>query len=198
MVIAKEATVDAPEITDETPLEEAVIAMGSPAAPDEPALIERLLEHVPAPAEAAPAVAGNAASAQPAVPALRTARVVAMSGGVVQIAYRGRGAPVAATLDEGVDRELVQRALAGNEAVLVEVDPEVGPVIVGVVQRRVADTLELKARKVVIDADEELLLRSGRGAMRIREDGDVELVGSRISTLSRGLFRIVGRVLRLN
>ena len=43
-----------------------------------------------------------------------------------------------------------------------------------------------------------VVLRAGRGALRLREDGDVELVGSRISTMSRGLFRIVGRVLRLN
>ena len=34
--------------------------------------------------------------------------------------------------------------------------------------------------------------------MRIREDGDVEIVGSRIAAMSRGLFRLVGRVLQLN
>jgi hypothetical protein len=124
--------------------------------------------------------------------------VIAARGREAQIAYRGRREAVAATIDEGVDTELVTRAIASGDRVLVEVDPEVGPVIVGVVQTRVPDTVEIKARKVVLDADEELLLRAGRGAMRIREDGDVELVGSRISTLSRGLFRIVGRVLRLN
>ncbi|MEZ4311015.1 MAG: hypothetical protein R3F14_23480 [Polyangiaceae bacterium] len=43
-----------------------------------------------------------------------------------------------------------------------------------------------------------MLLRAGRAALRLREDGDVELVGSRISAASRGLFRIVGRILRLN
>jgi len=153
----------------------------------EEASIERLLDHVPATIEA-----------PQQAPALRTARVVTVNGKEVQIAYRGRGAPVTAIIDEGVDRELVKRAMAGNEAVLVEVDPEVGPVIVGVVQTRLPDEVEIKARKVVIDAEEELTMRAGRGAMRIREDGDVELVGSRISTMSRGLFRIVGRVLRLN
>jgi hypothetical protein len=121
-----------------------------------------------------------------------------VEGRTARIAYRGRGEGVTAQIDEGVDRELVARALQGDEAVLVEHDPEVGPVIVGVVQTRLPEELTLKARKVVLEADEELLLRSGRGALRIREDGDVELVGSRISTLSRGLFRIVGRVLRLN
>jgi hypothetical protein len=177
MTSPKDSESAAPVIVEETRPEEASI--------------ERLLDHVPAAMEA-PAVP------QPAAPALRTARVVAVRGAEVQIAYRGRGAPVTATIDEGVDRELVKRAMAGNEAVLVEVDPEVGPVIVGVVQTRVPDELEIKARKVVIDAEEELTMRAGRGAMRIREDGDVELVGSRISTMSRGLFRIVGRVLRLN
>lgn len=186
----------------------------------EDASLERLLEHVPGvaveppvahdPGAAAPQVVAEPgavsafapkpadAAALAAGPALRTARVAAVRGREAEIAFRGRGAAITATIDEGVDPELVKRAMAGNEAVLVEVDPEVGPVIVGVVQTRVPDVIEIKARKVVLDADEELLMRAGRGAMRIREDGDVELVGSRISTLSRGLFRIVGRVLRLN
>ena len=43
-----------------------------------------------------------------------------------------------------------------------------------------------------------MFLRSGRAALRMRGDGDVELVGSRIATMSRGLYRLVGRVLRLN
>lgn len=179
-----------------TPVEEPIQAEDARAAePEEGATandgaaessIERLLAHVPS----------ERPQESPA-PALRTARVTAVHGREVEIAYR-RGAAVKATLDEGVDPELVRRALAGDERVLVEIDPDVGPIVVGVVQTRIPDVLEIKARKVVLDADEELLMRAGRGAMRIREDGDVELVGSRISTLSRGLFRIVGRVLRLN
>lgn len=177
MTTAKDSEGMAPVIVEEAHAEEASI--------------ERLLDHVPVETPAA-------VPQQAAAPALRTARVVAVRGAEVQIAYRGRGAPVTATLDAGVDRELVQRAMAGNEAVLVEMDPEVGPVIVGVVQTRLPESVEIKARKITLDAEEELTLRAGRGAMRIREDGDVELVGSRISTMSRGLFRIVGRVLRLN
>ena len=73
------------------------------------------------------------------------------------------------------------------------------PIVVGMVQTKAApETLELRADRIVIEAGKELLLRSGRGALRIREDGDVELVGSRISTVSRGLFRVVGKILRLN
>lgn len=179
MTTAKEIEAAAPAAVEEAPAD--------PAPADESA-IERLLDHVPAPAPAAAAAPAG----------LRTARVVAVRGKEIEIAFRGRGAPVVAQIDDSVDRELVLRAMAGNEAVLVEHDPEVGPVIVGVVQTRLPDVVEIKARKIAIDAEEELLLRAGRGAMRIREDGDVELVGSRISTMSRGLFRIVGRVLRLN
>lgn len=165
-------------------------AAEAPAGPPEEGAIERLLEHLPA--------AEIAAAESEAPPAMRTARVVAIKGASAQITWRGRAEPVVAELDDGVDRELVARAMAAGDAVLIEHAPGAVPVIVGVVQRRIPETLELKARSVVIEAEQEVLLRAGRGAMRIREDGDVEVVGSRILTMSRGLFRIVGRVLRLN
>lgn len=151
------------------------------------ASIARLLEHV-----------SEEAVTPEAAPPLRTARVVSMANGSVKIAWRGRGEPIEAELDEGVDSELVKRAMEGGDRVLVEVDPVLGPLVVGVVQRRIPAKAELRGETVVIEAEREILLRTGRGAMRIREDGDIEVVGSRISTMSRGLFRIVGRVLRLN
>ena len=39
---------------------------------------------------------------------------------------------------------------------------------------------------------------SAVGLADVDEDGDVEMVGSRIVSMSRGLYRLVGRVLRLN
>jgi hypothetical protein len=165
---------------------ESVVIEEETAAPADPS-IERLLEHV------------SAELAVPeAPPPLRTARVVSMAGGGVQITWRGLRDPVEADLDEGVDAEVVTRAMENGDRVLVEIDPVLGPLVVGVVQRRVPAKVEIRGETVVIEAEREILLRSGRGAMRIREDGDIEVVGSRISTMSRGLFRIVGRVLRLN
>lgn len=154
-------------------------------APADPS-IERLLSHV---AEA---------KAPEVTPALRTARVVSIVGDSARITWRGLRDPIEAELDEGVDTEVVQKALENGDRVLVEIDPALGPLIVGVVQRRIPKKVELRGETVVIEADREILLRTGTGAMRIREDGDIEVVGSRISTVSRGLFRIVGRVLRLN
>jgi hypothetical protein len=94
--------------------------------------------------------------------------------------------------------ELIARAMTNGDRVLVEITPGETPLVVGVVQTRFPEKLELKAQEIVIEAEREVLIRAGRSAVRLREDGDVELVGSRILTLSRGLFRIVGRVLRLN
>jgi hypothetical protein len=165
-------------------IEEAVELQATlPADPS----IERLLAHV-----APEAPAANVA------PVLRTARVVAIVGGSARITWRGLRDPVDAELDEGVDSELVQRTMENGDRVLVEIDPALGPLVVGVVQRRIPAKVEIRGETVVIEAEREIVLRSGRGAMRIREDGDIEVVGSRISTMSRGLFRIVGRVLRLN
>jgi hypothetical protein len=81
---------------------------------------------------------------------------------------------------------------------LVEVDEAGEAWVVGLVQTRVPERLVLRADSVVLQGESEIVLESGKAGMRLREDGDVELVGSRIMTMSRGLFRIVGRMLRLN
>jgi hypothetical protein len=82
--------------------------------------------------------------------------------------------------------------------VLVEhVDGEL-PLVVAVLQTRMPEHVHLRGGKIELEAEEEVLLRAGRAGFRLRKDGDVELVGSRISAASRGLFRLVGRILRLN
>ena len=127
-----------------------------------------------------------------------TARVIAVDGRNAKIAWRGAAEPLAARIAADVDKELVLEAQKQRGTVLVECWPGDAPVIVGIVQTRVPREVVIKGETVTIDAERELLLRSGRGALRIRQDGDVELVGSRIMAASRGLFRIVGRLLRLN
>jgi len=184
---------------------EAVVAMLEPEGPAsteviapraEEVAVERLLSRVSEPVEA-PELSPAAAQAL-AAPGLRLGRVVSMSEDGVMVRFRARGAPVLVDLDEGVDEALVARAMQNGDSVLVEVDPVEGPLVVGVVQRRLPEEVEITGKKVIIDAEDEVLLRTGKGAMRINPDGEVEIVGSRIHTVSRGLFRIVGRVLRLN
>jgi uncharacterized protein YjlB len=88
--------------------------------------------------------------------------------------------------------------MESGERVMVEADEEGAWVVVGVLRSRVPEKLRLTGETIEIEAEREVLLRAGTGAVRIRQDGDIEIVGSRISAASRGLFRLVGRMLRLN
>lgn len=137
------------------------------------------------------------AAPQP-VPALRVARLIAIDGRRATVAWRGLTASVAAEIAPEVEREVVERALADKEAVLVEVADGQAPLVVGVLATRLPREVHVHAETIHIEAEREVLLRAGRAALRLRADGDVELVGSRISAASRGLFRLVGRILRLN
>ena len=173
---------------------------GVEPGPDAGGRLQDLLDQVAEPprAELEAAPAALPAVTLPAAVALRTAAPLAMRGGVVTLRCRGVHGEIQADLAPGVSRELVVQAMGNGDSVLLESVGSEAPLVVGIVQTRLPDELTLRARKVHIEADEELLLRSGRGALRIRQDGEIEIVGSRISALSRGLFRLVGRMLRLN
>jgi hypothetical protein len=166
--------------------------------------LERLLEQVEAP-DAPETSAGptegrvrtqTPTSAAVARGSLRVARVVSVSKGSATIAWRGSPSPVAASLAPEVEPELIADAAASRGAVLVEDGSP--PLIVGLVQTSRPRELKLRAGSVVLEGEEEVLIRAGRAAVRLRADGDIEIVGSRISAASRGLFRLVGRILRLN
>lgn len=129
---------------------------------------------------------------------IRSARLLDVIGRRASISFRNSVSPLEIDIAQDVEIDLLKDALRQGDSVLVEFVPGEEPVVVGVLQTRRPRELHLRASSITIEGDNEVLLRSGRGALRIREDGDVELVGSRISAASRGLFRIVGRLLRLN
>lgn len=131
---------------------------------------------------------------------VRTARLVAVRGREGDVLFRRAHRPTTCEVAPEVEGALLEEALKHGGSVLVEEDgaADVLPTIVGVIATRLPRAVELKGTTVTIEAERELLLRSGRGAIRIREDGDIEVVGTRISATSRGLFRLVGRLLRLN
>ncbi|WP_437681535.1 hypothetical protein [Sorangium sp. So ce131] len=136
--------------------------------------------------------------AQPLGVAVRTARVASIAGRRATILVRGAAGPVAAEIAPEVDPGVIADAHARGDAVLVELCEGEPPLVVAALTTQRPKALHLKAATITLEGEQELLLRSGRGAVRIREDGDIEVVGSRISAASRGLFRIVGRLLRLN
>lgn len=169
-------------------------------------VLDRVLEQVAAsPAEVeAPAVTRPTAAPLRAAPAdaggpLRVARVVAVNGRTAEVVFRGEHARTLTALGEDVEIEVVAQAMKNRDVVLVERPAgDAPPVILGVLTARRPRELHLSAETITLEAAREVLVRSGTSALRLREDGDIELVGSRILAMSRGLFRIVGRMLRLN
>ncbi|MCA9634109.1 MAG: hypothetical protein KC766_40970 [Myxococcales bacterium] len=130
-------------------------------------------------------------------PGLRSAQLVSVAGRAVRVRFRGSKEAFEARVAPEVEPRLVDLAMRNRDSVLVEgAADELW--VVGVLQVRIPERLELRAREILIEGEREVSLRAGRAGARLRKDGDVELVGSRISAASRGLFRIVGRILRLN
>lgn len=146
---------------------------------------ESLLERVAPPSELT-AGGGN----------LRTARIFGVSKGVALIAWRGSDARIPAIVAPGIESAFLEEVAEDGGSVLVEEGPP--PLVVGVLQTRRPREIKLRAGTVTVEGEREVLIRAGRAAIRLREDGDIEIVGSRISAASRGLFRLVGRILRLN
>ena len=143
----------------------------------------------PSPSREAPALS----------PGLRTATLEGpVSARTVPIALRGRPAAIAARVAPEVDVEIVERAFEEGQSALVEIDDAGLAWVVGIVQTRVPERLVLRASAIELEADREVLLRTGTAGLRLRDDGDVELVGGRIAATARGVFKLVGKILRLN
>lgn len=107
----------------------------------------------------------------------------------------------AASVDPSVDPALLDEALVTGARVLVEVAGE--PVIVGALATRRAltlapdDTVHVRARAVTVDASEELLLRSPGAFLRMK-GGEVETYGQRVAHTARELFKVLGRMVKIN
>jgi hypothetical protein len=151
-------------------------------------------------------------------PVLRIARVVTLQGRSARVSWRQGGEPLEAQLASEVEGELIARVVEERGLVLVEQGDELR--VVGVLQTRERaperpgldevslrgrtvrleseGELSMKADRVEIEGASEVLLRVGPVALRLRRDGSVELVGSSIYLTSRGVFRLIGRILRLN
>ncbi len=129
---------------------------------------------------------------------LRSARVVDVRGRRATVVLRGEDEAIDVELDADVDAIVVEDAFTNGDRVMLEADSRGELAIVGVLQCRRPELLKIRAETIEIEAEREIKLRAGKAAFRVREDGEVDLIGSRISIASRGLFRLVGRMLRLN
>lgn len=137
-------------------------------------------------------------SLAPVRPGLHIARLVEAGQGVEATLFGEPGANLVVDVAPGVDLDFVLSACADGHAALVQVNDHGRASVVGVLQTRAPHVRNLTAREITIEGTEHVTLKSGRSALRLRADGSLELLGTRISAASRGLLRLVGRALRLN
>jgi hypothetical protein len=129
---------------------------------------------------------------------LHSAELLAYADKRAQVRMSQEPDPRWVAIADYVEDGLLSHTQATRQRVLVESDGRGHLCLVGLLQTALPRTTQLSGRTVEISASESLTLRSGRAGVRLRADGDIEVIGSRISVASRGLLRLVGRALRLN
>jgi hypothetical protein len=133
--------------------------------------------------------------------ALAIARIVEIDHDGVTLDVGGRRARAA--VDPTVHRAVLETARERSEMVLVTRGAS-GLSVVGALRTQPTagiepvDELTLKARRISIDADEEIQIRSGAAIIAVRAVGEVETYADRIISRAEELQKIVARMLRLN
>ncbi len=156
--------------------------------------VERLLECV----GTEPEGAVTEPSAMRAAGELRLGVAEQLVGSLAVVRGRNEPQPRKVRIAPELEPELLKEAIRDRQLVVLEQGADGRESIVAVLVTRRPSVLRLVADELELTARRSLRLRSGRAGMVLREDGNVELVGSRISAASRGVFRLVGRMLRLN
>lgn len=131
-------------------------------------------------------------------PGLHAAELLTQDNKRAHVRLSQEPAPRWVAVADYVEATLLSHAVETRQRVLVESDGRGHLCVVGMLQTRIPEVTRLQGRTIEINATDSLTLKSGRAGLRFRSDGDVELVGSRISAASRGLLRLVGKALRLN
>jgi hypothetical protein len=170
---------------------------GAPAASSPGALVEQLLIHTEGAVTPSTHQQAVDASAKSLSPGLHIGSLVSVTGRSAIVALDGREHEAA--LAEHVEVEFLRAALDAAEPVLLQSVRGPGLTIMGVLQGLQGRfPSRLVGDRVLVTGESEVVVRSGKSALRLREDGVVDLIGARISASSRGLLRLVGRALRLN
>jgi hypothetical protein len=169
-------------------VEESVLdSVDCPELPEEPATRE---------------ASSAALSVLAAVPVCGTARIHAIDGDRVRLAFGSE--VVDASKDPSVHPAVLAGALERKERVLAEHRPAEGWVVVGALHTQPvpgidrADEYTVEADRVHIKADSEVALSARTASLVVRAIGEVETYAERILSRAEGIHRIVGRLLHLN
>lgn len=134
--------------------------------------------------------------------------------GEVLVTYEGYG-PFPAKLLSGVKRkEISGSGQQGREVLLVfeKGNPE-RPVIIGLMEDRLEDIIsfevatenvpapqhvQIDGKQITIEAEDEVLLKCGKGSILIRKDGKIIIKGTDLLSRSTGAQRIRGASVNVN
>lgn len=135
-------------------------------------------------------------------PALATALVHEIGDEGVVVALGG--ALVRATLDRSVSPVVIEGARDRGERVLVEEGADGALVVLGALRAQptpgidVAESYAIKAKRVSVEAEDEISLAAQTAALVLRAAGEVETYADRILSRAESVHKIIGRMLRLN
>ena len=138
---------------------------------------------------------------RPARPALTTARVHEVREADVLLEFSGEVVP--AKIDVSVSRVVLEGARERGERVVVEQDGD-ELVVIGALRAQptpgvdAADEYTIKAKRLKLEAGQELSLCAQTAALVLRAAGEVETFAERIISRAEGVHKIIGRMLRLN
>lgn len=136
----------------------------------------------------------------------RVGRIVGSADGpLVDFADNPHG-PLPARSTIVLDSASIEHAIQGKRQVLLCFDAERSdrPIIVGLVApvgaEETSPSLEARVdgRRVVLDAEDEIVLKCGAASITLRRNGRVVVRGTYVETSSEGVNRIKGGAVKIN
>jgi hypothetical protein len=150
---------------------------------------------VPPSPEAEPQVESRPAP----VPGVALARVLGRAGAAWRVHMAGGEQTVAA--DPAIDPALLDEAARSGARVVLELGP--APAIAGVLQtaRAIAigrdGSVDISVKRLAVTVAEEALLKSAGAFLKVGPQ-ELELYGNRLVSRARELYRVLGRMVKIN
>ncbi|MEZ4441584.1 MAG: hypothetical protein R3B72_20965 [Polyangiaceae bacterium] len=142
-------------------------------------------------------------TATPTLPGLAALRLLRFDEETGRAVVLAGDREISASVDGGVDAAVMKTALAHGERVAVQ--QEGGQlVVIGALRTRATpgidegDDYTIAAKRIRLEADHAIGLRTGRASISLRAQGLVETLGRDITTRASSVHKLIGRLLRLN
>ncbi len=137
------------------------------------------------------------------VPGARLAKLVKFEAGRIWIEADAAHGPIPARTTLALDaRALALAVAARREALVVYEDArEDRPIVIGLLdppERERSIEARVDGKRVVLDAEDEIVLRCGEASLTLRRNGRVVVRGAYVETRAKGVNRIKGGSVQIN